>query len=147
MVTMIYERMPKWFTPQMEVVSCYLENNEEIVMLQKNIDGPYPGRWGPPAGKLKEDEMAIDGLIREVWEESGIELNPTEVTYIDHVFVRYPKKLQFVYHQFHAIFDQRPKITVNPNEHKAMTWIKPRRALDLSLMYDERKLLTRFYRL
>jgi len=39
-----------------------------------------PGRgWGLPAGLLKRNEEAVDGAARELFEESGVRLDPAEL--------------------------------------------------------------------
>lgn len=57
-----------------KAVVCIIENhNKEILLLLRN-DPNIPG-WGLPGGKLEEYENPISGVIREIWEETGLFLN------------------------------------------------------------------------
>jgi 8-oxo-dGTP diphosphatase len=38
------------------------------------------GRWVPPGGILELDESPQDGVVREVYEETGIKVYPTRLT-------------------------------------------------------------------
>jgi ADP-ribose pyrophosphatase YjhB (NUDIX family) len=38
------------------------------------------GRWEPPGGVLELDESIIDGLVREVHEETGLDVKPLALT-------------------------------------------------------------------
>jgi ADP-ribose pyrophosphatase YjhB (NUDIX family) len=38
------------------------------------------GRWVPPGGVLELDESPLDGVVREVYEETGIKVHPTRLT-------------------------------------------------------------------
>lgn len=48
------------------------------------------GQYHVPAGRLESDETVVDGLIREAWEETGIEIAPRDVDliYVMHVHGR-----------------------------------------------------------
>ncbi len=61
------------------------------VALVRDADVPSPGRllllrqppglgWGLPAGLLKRGERPIDGCVRELYEESGVELAAADFT-------------------------------------------------------------------
>jgi 8-oxo-dGTP diphosphatase len=41
------------------------------------------GRWEPPGGVLELDESIEDGLIREVAEETGLDVEPVALTGVD----------------------------------------------------------------
>ena len=38
------------------------------------------GHWEPPGGVLERDESIIEGLLREVWEETGLIVEPLALT-------------------------------------------------------------------
>jgi ADP-ribose pyrophosphatase YjhB (NUDIX family) len=48
------------------------------VLLGRRRDDPGRGLWDLPGGFLHEDEAAIDGLRREIREETGLEIEPVE---------------------------------------------------------------------
>jgi len=48
------------------------------VLLGRRAHDPGKGLWDLPGGFLHEDEPPLDGLLREVREETGLEIEPTE---------------------------------------------------------------------
>lgn len=57
-----------------KAVVCIIENmNREILLLLRN-DPKVPG-WGLPGGKLEEHENHISGIVREIWEKTGLFLS------------------------------------------------------------------------
>ena len=49
-------------------VNAYLINNNSFLLLKRNTSS---FTWGPPGGRLMELEDPIEGLKREVYEETG----------------------------------------------------------------------------
>ncbi len=48
------------------------------IMLTRRAWEPYAGMWDLPGGFLHEDEHPLDGLRRELVEETGLDVEPTE---------------------------------------------------------------------
>jgi len=48
------------------------------VLLGRRANDPGKGLWDLPGGFLHEDELPLDGLLREVREETGLEIEPTD---------------------------------------------------------------------
>ena len=44
------------------------------ILLIKKARGPYTGKWDLPGGRLEFSEKPLDGLSREVLEETGLEI-------------------------------------------------------------------------
>lgn len=45
----------------------------ELLLLQRASTDSYPNFWEPPGGSVDlEDETILHGLVREVWEETGL---------------------------------------------------------------------------
>lgn len=61
------------------VVSVWILNSRgEYLLSQRNPDKQYPLCWECTGGAVLAGESSLDGAVREVWEELGIELNPTK---------------------------------------------------------------------
>jgi ADP-ribose pyrophosphatase YjhB (NUDIX family) len=55
---------------------CFDERGR--VLLGRRVFDPRAGHWDLPGGFLHEDEHPVDGLRREVREETGLEIEPVE---------------------------------------------------------------------
>lgn len=60
----------------METVLCYLEQNEQYLMLYRNKkeNDINAGKWIGVGGKIEAGETPEDALLREVEEETGLHL-------------------------------------------------------------------------
>lgn len=55
------------------VVGCLIEHDNKILLCKRKIQPSY-GLWTLPAGYMEMGESAIEGAIRETWEEAGAEV-------------------------------------------------------------------------
>ena len=53
------------------VAQVYVKKDHKILMVQENKEG-IKGKWNMPAGKLEDGETIIEAAIREVKEETNI---------------------------------------------------------------------------
>jgi 8-oxo-dGTP diphosphatase len=53
-------------------------DDEGRVLLARRAVEPFRGKWDIPGGFLEEGEHPIDGLKRELREETGLEVEPLE---------------------------------------------------------------------
>ena len=51
----------------------------DSVLLIKKARGPYTGKWDLPGGSLEFGEKPLDGLAREVLEETGLSINESKL--------------------------------------------------------------------
>ena len=58
-------------------VSALVEDGAGRLLLARRAVEPYRGLWDPPGGFLEEGEHPLDGLRRELLEETGLEGEPT----------------------------------------------------------------------
>lgn len=141
---MLYKEKPENFTPKFEVVSCFVEYKDEILLLLRQDHKPEWNTYGVPAGKIDEWEKIREAMTREGKEETQIDLNDAE--YFDKRYVRYPE-YDFIYHMFSKRFTNKPNVTINPNEHKNYTRKKPEEALKVDLIRDLDECIKLFYKL
>ena len=57
---------------------CFIRKSDKILLLNRNKK-PNMGMWNGVGGKIEENETPYEGIIRETFEETGIELS--SVTY------------------------------------------------------------------
>lgn len=56
------------------VAQVYVKKDNKILMVEENRESKK-GKWNMPAGKLEENETLIDTCIREVKEETNIDIS------------------------------------------------------------------------
>lgn len=55
-----------------------VEDEEGRVLLARRAHEPFKGRWDIPGGFLDEGEHPLDGVRRELLEETGLEIEPLD---------------------------------------------------------------------
>ncbi|QYK02743.1 NUDIX hydrolase [Shewanella psychrotolerans] len=58
-------------------VACVIKCQDKYLMVEELIEGQL--RYNQPAGHLEANESLLDACIREVYEETGVNVNPTEL--------------------------------------------------------------------
>ncbi|MBA3239488.1 MAG: NUDIX hydrolase [Parachlamydiaceae bacterium] len=135
----IYLEMPKDFHPKAAVVGCCFLRHQDKILLLHRQDGKAEGnRWGIPGGKLNKNEPLIDAIAREVFEETGFQLDNEKIHYIGKVYIKVPN-FDFEYHMASYLdeIENPGNVKINIKEHKGFTWVNPKDALKMDLMTDE----------
>lgn len=143
---MIHQDKPENFTPKFEVVSCFVEYDGEILLLQRRDNKLQGDTWGVPAGKIDEGELPVQAMIREAVEETNLKLLPTQISYITKVYVSYPE-YDFVYYMYHVVLTKKHDVVLNMGEHSDFAWVKPDDALNMDLIQDLDVAIKHFYKI
>lgn len=143
---LVYLKRPEDFNPKMEVVSCFIELNGEILLLHRQDHKPQGGTWGRPSGKIDAGENCNLAMERELFEEVGLSVEKTDLKYHYRLFVRYPN-FDFIYHIFSLTIRREFNIILSSNEHKNWKWVKPDEALKYNLIPGEDECIKLFYKL
>lgn len=130
---LLHKNPPEGFSPKFEVASCYVEHDGNILFLNRPQHKPEGGTWGVPAGKVDSGETALQAMIRELWEETGLHVEPEKFEYLTKVYVTYPE-YHFVYHMFRLRLNEKPDIVLREEEHEGFQWIAPQHAVNLPLV-------------
>lgn len=90
-----------------------------------------------PGGKIEANQTSQQAVIREVFEETGIDLLPQNIVFLHKLYVRDVLK-DFVYYIFTSVLSTEPeKIILAEDEHTEHCWLTPEQALKLSLVPGE----------
>jgi 8-oxo-dGTP diphosphatase len=60
------------------MVNC----KDKVLLCKRNNLGSFPGMWSIPGGKLEENETPMQGAKREFFEETDVNINEKEITFI-----------------------------------------------------------------
>lgn len=64
-----------------EIVKAILISEESVLLLRRAPTEAHSDKWDLPGGHLIEGENTEDGLLREVWEETGLRIQSPEQLY------------------------------------------------------------------
>ena len=143
-LSMIYKTLPENFKSKFEVVSCFIEFENEILFLERLPHKPEGNKLGLPAGKINKEENSLEALIREVREETGIDIQEDKLFSNGKLYVRYPE-YDFVYYNFRYVTKEKPKVKIKHDEHEGYQWLIPKEALRKELVRGEKECLEMFY--
>lgn len=64
-------------------VSAIVTHKNKVLLMQRDInDKHFPGHWGVPGGGMEEGDDSLEATaIREVAEEMGLKIKPTQIRY------------------------------------------------------------------
>lgn len=124
------------FKPEKIIVACHVLYDEEMLLLLRGDDKPQGNTYGVPAGKVDDNELIEEALLRELEEETGIKAEVNNFIF-QKVFNVLYSEFAFSFYLYHLYMDDKPDIVLNKNEHKDYLWCTPREALKLDLVEDE----------
>lgn len=144
--TKISEIPPENFKPRVAVAACYVEVDGKILLMKRSPGSVEEKTWGVAAGKVEAGETPLQGAIRELFEETGITISPSQIEEIGTLYMQKPRG-DYTYYMFHVPLSEIPTIHLS-KEHTEYVWAGPkeRETLDLvgggkeSLHYYARKI-------
>lgn len=100
-----------WISRAVAVTGCIftLLNGKWCVLANKRGEGTpdFQGMWNMPCGYLDFDETTVEAVIREVYEETGVRVNPNHLHFW--CFNDSPKQnRQNVSFRYYALIDAQP---------------------------------------
>jgi 8-oxo-dGTP diphosphatase len=137
-----YEVEPHDFKAAVEVAGCYLEIDCHILLLQSSPLKPEIFKWGVPAGKLENGELPEDAAKRELFEETGIEIQDSNIQKIGTLYMRKPK-IDYAYHLFKITLFSKPQVRLS-REHSTYLWASIQDLENLPLMTGAKEGLDKY---
>lgn len=109
------------FNIRIQIATIFLEYDKHLLLLKRCHKEDQPDKWGIPGGKAKLGESHLQTILRELTEETRIELDSGEIDYLGHRYARIPN-WDYVVHIYRAQLKEKPEIQINPKEHQAFLW-------------------------
>lgn len=73
-------------TIKREIVGAFIFSSDGLLLMGKSLNGGvYPGCWIVPGGGIDPGETKRNALIREIKEETGLDISGCEIVQIDGV--------------------------------------------------------------
>lgn len=130
---LVFQDPPVDFLPRVEAAGCYCEHEKRFLILRRSLHSPQGNTWGIPAGKLEPGEKPLQAAVRELYEETGIAVNPQNLEHVGQLYVRHPG-LDFIFHLYRTSFGAEPSLTLDEKEHLEARWVTVEEALRLPLI-------------
>lgn len=118
--TEIGDSIPEGFKPRVEVAACYVEIDGKILLMERSLSSIESKTWGVPAGKIEKGEKPHQAAIRELNEETGINVLSSQVREVGKLYVRKPRG-DFIYHMFQVDLKEKPEVFLS-HEHTKYLW-------------------------
>jgi 8-oxo-dGTP diphosphatase len=141
--------------PRRQRVAAYalLTRNGEVLLTRMSGRTRIPGRWTLPGGGIDHGEDPREAVVREVYEETGLRVEPGHVADVHSSHFTGPRWDGLVedYHGIHLIFhatvlpgfeDVEPHVTELDGSTDLATWVDRGEALRLDLLSAARHALT-----
>lgn len=109
-----------------DVAGCLVFHGDEFLILRRHPNKAKPLTWDIPAGKIEPSEDREVGMVRELFEETGIRVSTDELVYLGMDRIEEPTYILH-FHVFRYDVQTKPEITVSPSEHTESTWITVKR--------------------
>ena len=135
---MIYQEKPKNFDASFQVSAVYCFFDGKMLILKRaNHKKSEPGKWGVPAGKIEHGEDKVSCAMREMKEETDVDLSPEKLSFVKEVHVVWDEA-HFSFNIFRYEFDELPEISIN-YESSEYQWISSDEIDLYDLVRDERE--------
>jgi len=128
--------------PEPAVSALIVAPTGQILLVQSPKWG---GRWSLPAGHVELGERIEDAVVREVKEETGLDVMPVELLAVQEVI------FPFEFHERRHFLSidylcavQDPRIELDGTELRGCLWADPDEALCLDTLHLSRNVLTEY---
>lgn len=127
---------------KMHVVPCVvIFNREGKVLLLKRAKGKRnSGRWEIPGGSLRYGESPRRGALRELREETGFKLTPSDIRPVDTFGMIYPEiQVEFIIPLYTAVVENGLSPAIRPEEHDDWGWFTSDQIKEMELRDETMK--------
>ncbi len=144
---MFYTSPDQIFSYDFQGAICFCEHEGRILALKRSLGCYEGGLWtAAPGGKLEKGETPLDGVLREVFEETAIRLDPKNIVWKECYFFQFPD-MEYGLHIFFSTLKERPQVLLNPKEHTEFVWASPSAVYQMPLMRGGKECLRSIFSL
>ncbi|MEN8237349.1 MAG: NUDIX hydrolase [Pseudomonadota bacterium] len=138
----IYKEIPKWFESQVSVAIGWIKCGDEFLFLQRSSKSRDPFVWAVPGGKVEQDETPLQGMVREMQEETSLNLQAELIKDLGAFYVKTPE-WRYTYHMFFIEFQKKPQVVITP-EHHDFKWMTLSDCQKMPLMVGQQETIQEF---
>ncbi|MDD9140056.1 MAG: NUDIX hydrolase [Candidatus Cardinium sp.] len=123
------------------IVICGMTYADKLLLLKRHPAVLSAGKWNLPGGKVEKKETLQQAMVREIKEETAIDLDESVVYFVKSIYVRKYQsngKHDFICHVFKTLLlthssNDDPLVFLN-REHTDYTWVNLSEAYHLDLI-------------
>ncbi len=108
----------------------------------KYDEGTNMGKWDVPGGRIQPDEPFLEGLTREVLEESGLSIVPEEVLGVFETFPTILGEACHIVRVYYQVRSQTNVVTLS-GDHDQYEWIDPKNYTPREFVNDIEEMLAK----
>ena len=97
-------------------VNCIIVKNNKLLLVQQNRPKEVKGKWSIPGGKVEKGETFEEAIIREVKEETGLDVISSE-----HLSIKQAEPYQTIKHIFKV--ETEGKVSFPEDELMNAKWL------------------------
>lgn len=140
-----FKQRPENFQNVVEAAGCFCEWEDKLLFLLRIPEKVYGNTWGIPGGKFEKGETSQQAVIREVFEETGLDVSEGLESF-GCLYVKLPH-LNYIFHMFRKRFELCPEIRLGPEEHYEARWLTAEEVYQLPLIVGGKETLDEYLRL
>lgn len=128
------------------IAVAFVKRGKEILLLQRQDKNPaWDKKWEFPGGKIDSEENAVDAIIREIKEETGLNVSAIELigNHI-HDWDIYDDKILRVHLHCFSCQAQEGEIILEDEKAYTYVWANPKKALELDLLEANADIIKKF---
>lgn len=122
-----------------KAVRCYLIKENKIVVIKYKAGNKKEGYYDIPGGKIEEEELPKQTAIREMKEETGLEVE--NLKYKGNMIIEYPNRI----FDFDVFITKESKGELEEFEENTAEWIEINELLQKEKILSNIMVLDRFF--
>lgn len=109
--------------PSKIVVTCFIQQGDKILILQRARKDLQYKLWGIPGGKLDKGESPLTGLIRDLKEELNLDFSPRNFKLLGITRSKTVSDGDYGLYLYYMQIPENLKISINYEEHLSFEWV------------------------